>query len=168
MGKQIRKLGKTDLKPIIRSTIIVLSLVGLYVCKNYGNVDFESVRPDNVLFCISAPLFGWCLLRQTAYFMKTISPNMLSELISKLGRHTLDILILHFLVFKFINLIIVKIKEYPDYYTAAFPTLVWTLPLNFRTISTGCVYMLTGLIAPVIIAHLFNLSTKRWFGIINK
>ena len=167
-GKQIRKLGKTDFKPLIRLGFIAVSVAGLYVCKNYGNVDFESVRPDNVLFCISAPLFGWCLLRNTAYFLKNYSPLILPRSISKLGIQSLDVLLLHFLVFKFINLIIVKIKDYPDYYTAAFPTLVWTLPLDHRTILTGCIYLLVGLVTPVIIGHLFNLSTKRWFGIINK
>ena len=166
-GKQIRKLGKINPHLFIRLAIIALSMIGLYFCKNYGDVDFESVNPGNVLFCISAPLFGWCLLRQSAYFIKTFLPDKVSELFSKLGRHTLSILLLHFLVFKFINLIIVNIKGYPDYYTAAFPTLVWKQPIEPKTVLTGCVYLVIGLIAPVMIKRAFDLSRKKWFGIIN-
>ena len=157
-GKQIRKLGKKDIKPVIRLALIAVSVAGLYVCRNYGHVDFESVRPDNVLFCISAPLFGWCLLRHAAYFIHAVSPKILSGFTSELGRRTLEILLLHFLVFKFINLIIVKIKDYPDYYTAAFPTLVWKLPLDHKTILTGCVYLLAGLAIPVIAGQLVTVQ----------
>lgn len=133
--------------------LFLASVVCIYVLSLNGKISLnENVYP-NPLFLLVASLAGWIIIYLIAEF---ISKYKASKLITFIGSNSISILLLHFLSFKAVSLIIVKIYNMPYYELASFPIIkndsYWWIA-----------YTIAGVLIPVLLA----VSISKVIKIIN-
>lgn len=105
------------------NSIVVLSasLLILLVCHDAGGVEMSKRIYTSPWFYIVSSVSGWFFL----YSISTLitKSNRLTNCFSYLGKNTICIIVLHFLVFKIINLLQIEIYELPIDKLSAFPVL---------------------------------------------
>lgn len=119
IGVMIRK--KQVMERIPKKGIIsVASFVLLLICQRTGKISININEYSNPVFLIIASLAGWNLVYVLS---EKIEPLKLGQWLNEVGKHSLIIMILHFLSFKLVTLIQLAIYNEPIDYLAAFPYL---------------------------------------------
>ena len=97
----------------------------------------------NPLWLIIVSLIGFVMI---FFVSKCLSKlNIIREIFSYIGRHTISILLLHLLAFKLVSFIHVTVNSEPSYYLASFPIIV-------KNLYWGIAYCFVGVILPLIAA----------------
>ncbi|MFX3617525.1 MAG: acyltransferase family protein [Sporolactobacillus sp.] len=124
--------------------LFVLSILCLIIASHYGSIDVLASHYTNPMFFIFVSLVGiYC----TMYVSRQLD-RMNIRVMRFIGSATISIMALHFLSFKLINLIQIKMYNYPDFMLAKFPTIVtnhgwWVL------------YSLVGIFIPVALHYVY-------------
>ena len=132
--------------------IMGISIAGLLVCLNYGNISLGSNSYPNPVFLLVASLLGWGLMYEIAYFITKI--KYVNKAISCLGKYSLNIMILHFLAFKIVSYIQVFMYEKPKYLVASFPVL-------YNHGAWWVIYTIVGVCIPVLFTFLWSELWKK-------
>ncbi len=94
---------------------------------------------------IACSILGWIFI----YCISKILTNIyiISHVLSYIGMYSLYILILHFLVFKVVNMIVIRIYNMPNFMIAAFPTL-------YNNDLWWVIYCILGIACPLFCVHI--------------
>ncbi len=128
-------------KRIYRIIIIVLGAALLGMMNVLGKVELSMNQYDGVIFLLVTSLLGWIFLIEIASIFNNAK---IREVISIIGRNTLWILFLHFLVFKLVNALQVILYGLPLYRIAAYPAL-------YTDKGWWIVYTIAGVFIPIYI-----------------
>lgn len=123
---------------------IVISLfIGLFLCfaSFHNRVNIGANEYTSWYMMLVCALSGFVLLFSLSELLVRLR---VSEIIGYIGRHTIIILGLHFLVFKLVTVIIVAIGSMPSYNLAAYPALV----------KYWFIYSVVGLTIPLALTYL--------------
>ncbi len=123
-------------------------LLGLYWIKRRASYSV-TVFP---LFLLVSALSGWCLLFSCA---SLLSYTALKKAMVYVGKNTLPIMILHFLAFKAVAALIVRVYRLPHFCVAAFPNLYGEKGLWWM------LYSLVGMVLPLICYEVYLCVKKR-------
>lgn len=153
LGSKFRDFSKTKkLDPLF---LCFVSLSVMYVI-NYlkiGRVNYARGDIKSGVYLFICSMAGWFLLYGISEIV-LYSDNILSRFFIYLGKHTLFILLLHQISFKFITLIQVYVYREPEYMLAAFPVL-------YDTGSWWIAYTIIGIVVPLCIEKIFNMMKVR-------
>ncbi len=145
---------------------LIITFTILLIATYFGKISLAQNNFENPIFLIIVSLAGWIFLYIISLIISNIS--ILYKLFELIGKNTLPIMILHFLSFKVINLLSVKLFDYPSYMIASFPVLMtdglwWIL------------YTIVGIFIPICCNQLYNISKntiikflKKFLAIQNK
>ena len=96
----------------------------LLLLKHHGAIDLGNGFIQNIPFFIVCSLSGWILLRSTAEFL----PELISKALAYSGKHSMSIVLLHFLSFKAVTLIVILLTGQDMVLLASFPRLESNIP----------------------------------------
>lgn len=117
---------------------ILLSVIILIILGRFGSISIDKGEISNIFFFIIVSIAGWMLLYCIAGI---VNNTFIADTISFLGKHTIWILILHFLSFKLVSLMYIKLREIDFLYLAMFPVItddhLWPA------------YLLAGVVIPI-------------------
>ncbi len=82
----------------------------------------------------------------------------LAKLLAFLGRHSFDIMAVHFTLFKLLD------YGYARFILNAYPDNLSSFPVSFRY-ELGPFYLLTGLLVPAVIGWLLNRAVRFWYDL---
>ena len=130
--------------------IIAVSGVIVYLNMTYGGLidkylPFMPIEVVTVIRTVVNCICGWCMMYGLANILARFK---ISRLFILFGESTLEIMLLHFLAFKFVTAFIVGVRHLPYYYMAATPTLAKTGPVF------GIMYWMLAMVLPTIIHFL--------------
>lgn len=134
-------------KWVYRFCIFLFVFISLIICNKYGKIELADTEYTNPLFFILTSVLGWHLIYEISYFLS--KSKKLSKIIITIGRNTLSVVILHFLCFKIVNLIAIKIEETPIFLISCFPVYK-------KTEAWWLLYCLIGVGIPVILSILYK------------
>lgn len=100
--------------------VFIVSFAVLLLLNQFGGVALDRNSYENPAFLLATSFMGWCFLYSIAYFI-TLLP--IKNFFLAIGKRTLTIVIFHFLSFKIVAIIVVKVYSLPDFCMAAFPNL---------------------------------------------
>ena len=127
----------------------VLTFIILLIANHFGKISLAQNNFENPIFLIVVSVSGWIFL----YIISLIisKNHILYRLFEVIGRNTMPIMILHFLCFKIVNLLAVKLFSYPADMIASFPVLMtdnlwWVL------------YMFVGVSIPICFNQLYHFA----------
>lgn len=129
---------------IYRIIVCAVCVILLGVMNLMGKVELAINQYDGWLFLLTASICGWILLVELA---SVIRNDRVRKGLSIIGQNTLWILFLHFLVFKFINVLQVMLKGLPLYRIASYPTL-------YTKNGWWVVYTIAGITIPLCIKYI--------------
>ena len=113
---------------------ICISLFILLILNNFGSVNIDRGNFTNPFFFLMASIAGFFMLFSVSVFICYL--DKMQKVMLLIGKNTLSILVLHLLVFKFMNLLYVKILNFDDSMTSAFPTFANSLD-NYKYVFGG-------------------------------
>ena len=116
--------------------ILILSLCILLICNEYGSVELSKAIYTSPQFYIVAALSGFFFLYSFCALLEKIS--FIKICFSYLGKHTISIVCLHFLAFKLVTLLQIKVYNLPITDLTSFPVLntpYWWILYSFVGIS---------------------------------
>lgn len=104
-----------------KKTIIgIASFMILLICQRTGKITLNGNHYNNPVFLLIASLSGWSLI----YILsEKIEKIKWLQWLSKVGKHSLSIMILHLISFKLVTLIQLAIYKEPIDYLAVYPVL---------------------------------------------
>lgn len=138
--------------PHISGTIIsicvavILSFI-LWMCSEYGSVSLAANRYEDPIFLIIVSTLGWFFVYSLAIVLSRIP--YISNIFITIGQHTMSIMTLHLLFFKFVNKIVIAYYDMPDFCSAAFP-IVQSTPYWW------ILYSASGIIFPLLLSILYS------------
>lgn len=112
----------------------------------------------NPFVLLVSSVSGWTFLYSISVYIVRISQRTnqaITNFLCVIGNHTLAIMTLHFLAFKMVNLLIVKIYGFPDFCIAAFP-VVPASAYNSGTDFWWITYVIVGVGLPLIAGILWR------------
>ena len=130
-----------------------LSLIILLVGNKLGTIALNENQYVNPLYLIIMSLSGWILIYEISSSLK--KNKQISKIFICIGKHTLAVVVLHFLFFKIVNFLGVLISGYSYVAIAAFPVL-------YTNSYWWVLYSLIGVIVPVILSLLWE-QIKKFF-----
>lgn len=137
---------------VIKMILWIVSFVALILLTYLDQFELGDNYYHNPLVLLIASIAGWIFLYYISLMLSKL--HSISVPLLFVGKHTLSIVVLHFMCFKIINYIVVWQEKAPAFMVAAFPTY----HLNgFWWIA----YSLVGIIIPVIIAHILGRILDR-------
>lgn len=101
---------------------VAVSSAILIMCNQIGSVNIDLNQYTTPLFLIITSAAGWCLLYGGSYFILKI--EWLKKMFVFIGSNTIPILLLHFLCFKVVTLLELKLYNLPPYMLASYPVLI--------------------------------------------
>lgn len=132
----------------------IYTIIGFVLCAGilgimnaFGKVELAMNQYDSVIFLLAASILGWIILIETASIIKHAR---IRGVLSLIGKNTLWILFLHFLVFKFVNALQVVVYGLPLYRMAAYPTL-------YTDKGWWIIYTIAGVLVPIGIKHIIDI-----------
>lgn len=132
--------------------LLASSFAFLLILNRLGTIALDQNSYCNPFYLLATSLTGWCFLFSLAYFI-TFSP--FKKYLLQIGKQTLIIVILHFLSFKLVAALVVKIYNLPNYCMAAFPCLYGNRDLWWLA------YTIVGVIVPLMLNFLYRSCTKK-------
>lgn len=147
IGRKFKCLKLKELNGKINLILLTVSFIMLIKLNNIGIIEISLNIYTNLLFFMCTSVFGWIFIYELAYYIKKI--NKVNEVFAYVGRNTLPIVILHFMMFKIINLMGVIIAKEDITLISAFPTLFggdcwWTI------------YTVFGILMPILLNEVKN------------
>ena len=145
MGRHRQRFENLITKKYILPCLCSFSI--LIVLNQFVDISLSNNSYGNPIYFIMASCAGWSFLYCVA---KLIRQFKIGRILEYIGKHTMSILILHFLAFKFVAFMIVVIHNLPLFCIASFPNLygnrgLWwlvytvigiTIPLTYDYLST--------------------------------
>ena len=92
------KLLKLELNKIIKCILLILSFVMLLILNKIGTIELSLNIYTRFRFFIAVSVLGWIFIYEISYFISKI--NVLNRIFEYIGKNTMPIVILHFIVFK--------------------------------------------------------------------
>ena len=142
---------------LIRNIRLNLSYLYLFIATLSSFIALLYFYNDNIFIELSQNIYttpihfivcsilGWIFIYCISKFLTNI--YIISHVLSYIGMYSLYILILHFLVFKVINMIVIRIYNMPNFMIAAFPTL-------YNNDSWWIIYCIFGIAFPLFCVHI--------------
>ena len=103
--------------------VFFVSFVVLLILNQFGRIELAGNSYVNPAFLLAASFMGWCFLYSISYFIALLP---IKNFFLGIGKRTLTIVIFHFLSFKLVAAIVVKVYGLPDFCIATFPNLYGT------------------------------------------
>ncbi len=122
---------------------ILFNFLILLIGNQLGSIALNENSYCNPIFLLTMSLAGWFFLYECSQLL--MENNYLKKFICVVGKHTLSIVVFHFLIFKFINYFIVKKYKLPLCLIASYPIL-------FSNRFWWIVYSLLGVSVPVLLS----------------
>lgn len=138
-------LKKNKKNNYINYTIILIALIILIILSRYGKIEVSKNVYTNVIYFIATSIIGFLFIYEIS---KLIDNLKLKIILSYIGLHSFLIFSLHFLAFKFINVIIVILFGFPISFLGKFPTI------NIRF--SWIYYTIGGIMIPIIINCIYT------------
>jgi fucose 4-O-acetylase-like acetyltransferase len=126
------------------SLIILIVATVLKYDVNVGGMKF-----GNPLFFMIVSCAGFYFTLSIADLIAR-KPNLFSRALNIIGENTLTIMALHYLAFKFVNLLQIAIYNYPVKYLAYYPVI------PFKTAYWWVAYTIVGIIVPLLLAIIYD------------
>lgn len=144
----------------INNISFILSIITL--CITYlniaGTINLAGNKYPNPIWLIISSASGFIFLLFISKLVNKI--NILNNILSYIGKHTISILLFHFAAFKIITYIQVIVYSKPDYMLASFPILQ-------NNNGWWIIYSIVGILIPLSIAYLWE-KLKTKINILNK
>ncbi|MBR4559711.1 MAG: acyltransferase family protein [Fibrobacter sp.] len=116
--------------------VFTFSFVGLLICDRIGSIDVGRAELTSPVFFVAASLCGWLFLYAIACYVQI--NKVVSSFFEYVGQCTIPILGLHFLMFKLVTLLQIKVYDESINFMKSFPTLhthsIWWLAYFFAGI----------------------------------
>lgn len=154
--------ARYDFKIYIKLIIVVVSALGLFVLNQMGSVALWSVSITDPFFFTAACCLGWCLAFYGCSLLCYL-PKYVTYVFSYVGSKTVWIVCFHFLAFKLVTFVYLRCNDLPSEYLGAYPVL----PYN-NSIWLGIIYLLVGLILPILLSLLYQLSKRGVVSLYSK
>lgn len=122
--------------------IMCVSFGVLFILSRFDGFNLSQNNYFNPVFLIVDAIASWCFLYSVSVFIKKTS---IKDLFILIGKRTLSILIFHFLAFKMVAFLVVKIYKLPEYCLAIFPSLYGNKGMWWLA------YVVVGIAAPVVL-----------------
>ena len=134
----------------INIIIFCLSLILLIICSPLASIEMSKAYFTNPFYFIVCSICGFFMLYTIALFCK--NNKLIGSVLALFGKDSLFIMLLHFFIFKCVNVYIVLIYNMPDYWIAAYPTLIKKLPNKSlcEVLVVGGGYLFLGICIPVL------------------
>ena len=131
LGENKDKIARLQNKHYI--VIFIVSFSALLVLNKCGKVNLAFNYYVDPAYFLAVSFAGWGFLYSLSVF---ISETKLSGMMQYIGKNTLSVVILHFLAFKTVAYIVVKIYDLPPFCIAAFLNLygergLWWIAYTF-------------------------------------
>lgn len=144
------KLKLVDLNWKKAIVVIIFSLGMLLLLGPYGEISLDENYYSNPVFLVVCSLCGWLFLYGCSMLIKR------DKVLGFLGKHTLTILVFHFLAMKIVAVILTRYYKIPVLCIAAFPNLygnkaAWWL-----------LYTVVGVSLPANIDYVICRIKERW------
>lgn len=149
-----------DVKGILNSSkISVATLLGsvifLIAARCFGAfVSISSHRVSSVFCLLLVSFIGWIMLYSFSRISSS-APRILGSMVRYMGKHSLSILIFHFLAFRIVNAVGVWLHHDPPYMIAGNPTAyygpIWT-----------ALYTLVGIAFPLVVAFIYQCLREKY------
>ncbi len=150
-GRKFKKYKKEQ-NNFIKLFLLISSLILLVILNNFGTIEISKNIYTNLIFYISVSIIGWFFIYELSYIFSKI--NIIKKIFSYIGQNTMPILILHFLIFKVVNLIgILSTKK--DI------MLLATFPVAFKEKYWWIIYTLFGTFIPILINKIQKIIVER-------
>lgn len=147
-GRLLQKKQLRELSLRWRAVIGIVSWGVLYACYGHGRVVPVLNEYKDPLFFLIVSVAGWEFLWSVSCFLCRM--EKIRDVFALIGENTGAIVILHFLCFKMINAIQVRVYSEPSYMAASFPVLhndsFWWI-----------VYFVVGIAIPIVL----NVERKK-------
>lgn len=146
-----KRIGNT-----LKLACLLISGVALVIMSRYHSIGLGLNSIVNPLFYGSATLLGITHVYVLSHYISIVVAKLriIGEIIDSIAKGSMWIVCLHFLAFKLVTLLIVKLYNLPDLYLAAFPSLImkgaWWLA-----------YLFVGIVLPVASRFLVNSTFRR-------
>jgi len=125
--------------------IVAISFILLFYISEYETVDIARNNITNPVLLLLSSVIGFVM---TYHFAKFCSQYRWSSFLSYIGKNTVAIMCWHFIAFKIVNYLVVRIEGLPAIYIARFPVSDYSYwPL----------YILIGVFAPLVLAEIYSL-----------
>ncbi|MCR5598169.1 MAG: acyltransferase family protein [Lachnospiraceae bacterium] len=156
LGNLMREKGIMTKPGIIgKILMIILGTILLAVCGKYASVDLGGNMYKDPIFLIIVSLAGWILLYGISEIISRVKP--VAQIITRIGRHTMAVIALHFLAFKLVDKIAISIKNEPEILLAEFP-------VHYEGLMWRIIYRIAGVGLPVMAAAAYAGLKKHLKG----
>lgn len=156
LGYKFKRLERSlKFNNSIKLLVVILSFFLLFFLNKIGTISIGANSYVNPVFFALSSLTGWFFVYFIAWFLEKIKP--LSYIIAYIGKHSLIILLFHFLSFKLVTYFIIKIHDMPKIMLACFPTIgidYW-----------WPIYALAGIFIPLLLERILIMVSKIYKGI---
>lgn len=117
---------------------------GLFLLNFMGKIQLNVGHVENVVFFALSSLLGWILV-----YIISINSKWITSYVEYIGKHSVWILGLHFLSFKIVTMVYLKIVPESKFTLAAYPVVYGS---NILWIA----YTLVGIIAPLLVGEIWH------------
>ena len=117
---------------------------GLLFLNFIGKIQLNVGHVENVAFFALSSLLGWILV-----YIVSINSKWIASCVEYIGKHSVWILGLHFLSFKIVTMVYLKIVPKSNVTLAAYPVV-------YENIWLWIAYMLVGIIAPLLVGCIWH------------
>lgn len=137
----------------VRAGLAVAAAVILLFLLRFGTLEMSKCFIVNTFFLIAVTLLGYVLLDSVAELLKQTA---LGKALIKVGNHTIPILFLHILSFKFVSLFYLLITGQPLYLMASWPVI-------FQVPEWMClIYTVVGVALPLAGVRLYQFCKEQF------
>ena len=117
-------------RPLVCAITFAVCFAALCFLNKMGSISLGDNDYVNPVFMLAASVLGWFLTYSISALLEKVSP--LKAVLSLLGKHSIIIVIFHFLCFKPVNLLVAAVNHWPVQTVAGFPV----------SCNTGCWWIL--------------------------
>ncbi len=146
------KLLKLELNEIIKGILLILSFIMLLIFNKFGTIELSLNIYTRFRFFIAVSVLGWIFIYEISYFISKI--NVLNKIFEYIGKNTMPIVILHFIVFKFVNLLGIII-------TKGDISLMSTFPVLFKGNAWWIMYTVFGVLVSLLLNEILKLIKSK-------
>ena len=145
-------LLKLELNSIIKSLLLILSFVLSLILNKLGTIELSLNIYTRFRFFIAVSILGWIFIYEISYFIS--KRNVLNRIFEYIGKNTMPIVILHFIIFKFVNLLGIIITNEDI-------SLMSTFPVLFKQSAWWIVYTVFGVLVPLLLNEMLKLIKDK-------
>lgn len=117
---------------------------GLFLLNSIGKIQLNVGYIENVAFFALSSLLGWILV-----YIVSINSKWIASCVEYIGKHSVWILGLHFLSFKIVTIVYLKIVPESEFTLAAYPVV-------YENNILWITYTLVGIIAPLLVGDIWH------------